>query len=68
MGRRSLYVVKDMKKGEKFTAENLKSIRPANGIHTRYYDSLIEYAHAKNDIKFGTPLHKDLVLEELFDN
>ena len=67
-GRRSLYVVKDMKKGDKFTSENLKSIRPSNGIHTRYYDTLIKLAHAKRDIKFGTPLQKDLVLEEVFNN
>ena len=66
-GRRSLYVVKDVKKGEKFTPENIKSIRPANGLHTRYYDYLIENGHAKSDIKFGTPLKKDLIQEENLD-
>ena len=61
--RRSLYVVKDIKKGEKFTSENIRSIRPANGLHTRYYDFLIENCHAATDIKFGTPLSKELIIE-----
>ena len=63
--RRSLYAVKDIKKGEKFTSENIKSIRPANGLHTRYYDFLIEQGHAAVDIKFGTPLSERLIVEKL---
>ena len=63
--RRSLYVVKDMKKGEKFTCDNVRSIRPANGLHTRYYDFLIKNGHAKFDICFGTPLSAELVAEKL---
>lgn len=63
--RRSLYVVKDIKKGEKFTSENIRSIRPANGLHTRYYEFLINKAHAKTDIKFGTPLSEKLITEDL---
>ena len=61
--RRSLYAVKNIKKGEKFTSENIRSIRPSNGLHTRYYDFLIKEGHAATDIKFGTPLSKNLVLE-----
>lgn len=63
--RRSLYAVKDIKMGERFTSENVRSIRPANGMHTRYYDYLIENCHAKCDINFGTPLAKEMVIEEL---
>lgn len=63
--RRSLYIVKDIKKGEKFTSENLRSIRPANGLHTRYYDFLIKNGHAKCDISFGTPLSVDMILEKI---
>lgn len=63
--RRSLYVVKYIKAGEKFTPENVKSIRPANGMHTRYYEQIINGCHAKKDIKFGTPLSEELIVEKL---
>lgn len=66
--RRSLYVVKDIKKGEKFTSDNIRSIRPSNGLHTRYYDFLIENGHAASDIKFGTPLSSELIVEKLINN
>ena len=66
--RRSLYAVKDIKKGEKFTTENIRSIRPSNGLHTRYYDFLIKNGHAKCDIVFGTPLNEELIVEKLYLN
>ncbi len=52
---RSLYVVKDIKKGEKFTAENVRSIRPANGLHPKYYEEVLGKT-AKKDYAFATPL------------
>ena len=54
--RRSLFAVKDIKAGEAFTADNIRSIRPACGLHTRYYDELIDGRIAARDIPFGTPL------------
>ena len=58
--RRSLFVVKDMKKGEKFTPENVRSIRPANGLETKYIDEVLE-SHAATDIERGTPLSWEII-------
>ena len=53
--RRSLFVVSDMRKGDIFTADNVRSIRPGHGLHTRHYDAVLGRS-AKRDIKKGTPL------------
>ena len=53
--RRSLFVVKDMKTGEAFTAENVRSIRPGYGLHTRYLNEIMG-RRANQDIQRGTPL------------
>lgn len=52
---RSLFVVNDIKKGEVFTEENLRSIRPGFGLHTKYYKDVLGKS-AKSDIKKGTPM------------
>lgn len=57
---RSLYVVKDIKKGEKFSSENIRSIRPSNGLHPKYYEEVLGKT-AKCDLNFGTPLKLDYV-------
>ena len=58
---RSLYVVKDIKKGEKFTSENIRSIRPSNGLHPKFYEEILGKT-AACDIKFGTPLNEEYYL------
>jgi N-acetylneuraminate synthase len=58
--RRSLFVVKDMKAGDVFTEENVRSIRPGYGLHTRFLTEVVGRKAAK-DINRGTPLHWDLV-------
>lgn len=54
-GRRSLVAVKDIKEGEIFTKENVKSIRPAIGIKPKYYNHLLG-KEAKKAYRFGEPI------------
>lgn len=53
--RRSLFVVRDVQAGEPFTHENIRSIRPGHGLHTRYLDEVIG-RHTSQPIPRGTPL------------
>jgi len=59
--RRSLFVVKDIKKGESFTEENVRSIRPSNGLKPKYLKKIIG-KKAKKNIKRGTPVSLDFVV------
>ncbi len=61
--RRSLFAVKDIKAGEIFTAENVRSIRPGHGLHPRHLKDLLGRKAGK-DIKRGTPLSWDMVSDE----
>jgi N-acetylneuraminate synthase len=58
--RRSLFVVRDVKRGETLTTENVRSIRPGYGLHTRHLPEILG-RHAVRDIERGTPLSWDLV-------
>jgi len=58
--RRSLFVSKDIKRGEKFTKNNVRSVRPAYGLPTKHYDKVIG-RKAKKDIEAGTPLAWGLI-------
>jgi pseudaminic acid synthase len=53
-------VVRDMKRGETFTTENVRSIRPGHGLHTRHLPEVLGQ-YASRDIDRGTPLSWDLV-------
>lgn len=57
---RSLFVVCDMKAGDRFTPENIRSIRPSDGLHTRHYEAVLG-GFAACDIAAGTPLSAGLV-------
>jgi pseudaminic acid synthase len=59
---RSLFVVKDIKAGEKFNTENIRSIRPGTGLHTRYYREILGKT-ANRDIDNGTPLWFGLIAD-----
>ncbi|MDE6925706.1 MAG: pseudaminic acid synthase, partial [Acetatifactor sp.] len=57
---RSLFVAKDMKAGEVFTPENLRSVRPACGLHTMYYEEILG-KRITRDARLGTPMSWQLV-------
>jgi N-acetylneuraminate synthase len=58
--RRSLFVVKEMRRGEVFDQNNVRSIRPGYGLHTRHLEDVIG-RRASRDIARGTPLAWDLI-------
>lgn len=58
--RRSLFVVQDIKAGEKLTNENIRSIRPGNGLPPKHLDEIFGQKAAVA-IKRGTPLSWNLV-------
>ncbi len=59
--RRSLFAVKNIKKGERFTPENVRSIRPGAGLPPKFLSKILGQI-SRRDIKRGTPLlRKDLI-------
>ena len=58
--RRSLYVVKDMKPGDVFTAENVRAIRPGFGLAPIFHDVLMGKRITRT-AKRGTPLKWELL-------
>jgi pseudaminic acid synthase len=59
--RRSLFVVQDMEPGAEFTAGNVRSIRPADGLHPRHLQEILG-KRAAREIKKGTPLKWEFVV------
>ena len=59
-GSRSLYVAEDIRKGEKLTKENIKSVRPGYGLHPRYYHEILG-KKALKDLKKGTALKEKMI-------
>nr|WP_314779303.1 pseudaminic acid synthase [uncultured Treponema sp.] len=52
---RSLFAVQDIRKGDVFTEENVRSIRPGNGISPKYISEILG-KKSKISIKKGTPI------------
>ena len=59
--RKSLFVVEDIAKGELLTNKNIRPIRPAVGMHTKYYYDILGKTSTQN-IKRGTPLSWELLV------
>jgi pseudaminic acid synthase len=58
--RRSLFVVQDVKQGQVLNDRNIRSIRPAHGLHTRHLPEVLG-RRASRDIERGTPLSWELI-------
>lgn len=59
---RSLYVVENIKKGELITENNVRSIRPAFGMHPKYYYAILG-KKANHDLERGDPLLSNQIEE-----
>ncbi|KAA6327793.1 Pseudaminic acid synthase [termite gut metagenome] len=57
---RSLFIVEDMKKGDVLTQDNIRSIRPGNGLLPKHLDNVLGKT-INEDIERGTPLSFDLI-------
>jgi pseudaminic acid synthase len=53
--RRSVYVVKDIKKGDVFSKDNIRSIRPGYGLAPKYIENILGKS-AVCDLEHGTAL------------
>lgn len=58
--RKSLFVVDDIDVGQKFSTENVRSIRPGDGIHTKFIEEILG-KKAKKNVAKGTPVTWDLI-------
>ena len=57
---RSLFIVKDINKGDFITKENVRSIRPGYGMHPKHYKDILG-KKLKIDVKRGTPLKEEMI-------
>ena len=53
--RRSIFVVKDIKRGEKLTKKNIRRIRPGFGLEPKFFDKVLGKKTKKN-LYAGNPL------------
>jgi sialic acid synthase SpsE len=54
--------VRDIKQGEPFTKDNLRVIRPGDGLHPKYYPVLLG-KEAPYDLKRGTSMSLDTFMQ-----
>jgi sialic acid synthase SpsE len=53
--KRSIYAVSDIAKGEKFSKDNIKVIRPGDGAHPKYYEGILGNP-SHQTFKIGSPI------------
>jgi pseudaminic acid synthase len=58
--KRSIYVVKDIKEGEKFTMDNIRIIRPGDGMAPKNYETILG-KRSKCNISKGVPMKADYI-------
>ncbi len=58
--RRSIYVIKNIKKGEKFTKKNIKTLRPALGIEAKFFEKLL-YKKSSKNFRYGEVIKKNIL-------
>lgn len=59
--RRSIYISKDLNKGEVLSEKNIKIVRPGLGLAPKYFDTVLGKT-VKGTVTKGTPLTWDLIL------
>lgn len=62
--RKSIFVAKDIKKGERITADNIKVVRPGYGIAPKFYEYVIGQV-AVCDMEYGTPLQLEYLRKDV---
>lgn len=60
--RRSLFAIEDIEIGDEITMENVRSIRPSNGIRPKYLNSMLG-KKAKSAVKYGRPITQEFYNE-----
>lgn len=63
VARRSIFCSADIRKGERFTPDNVRVVRPGYGLEPKFYDRLLGSV-ALRDISFGTPIAFGMFGEE----
>lgn len=58
--RKSIFVSADIQKGQTFTPDNIRVVRPAYGLAPKYYEEILG-KKAKQDLSFGMPLSFDMI-------
>ncbi len=67
--RRSIFIVKDIKKGEKFTTQNIKRIRPGQGVSPAYFEKILgkkSPINLKKETPFKLKIIKALNIKNIY--